>query len=387
MKLLRMTRKKVLFLIESLSGGGAEKVLVTLIKHLDKKRFDVTLCCVSNIGSYIDEIRSYVDYHYILPNPSKLSGLSLLLYKIKHHLIYFWLPASWVYRLFIPEGNDVEVAFTEGFVTRLISFSTNNDSKKIAWVHIDLESNPWTQRKGIFRDLDEESACYSRFDRIACVSESVAEAFRKIYEPSVPVSVLYNPVDYETIQSKSKEPASLPAKTRFRIVSVGRLAPQKAFGRLVRIAGRLIKEGFDFDLWILGEGEQRDYLQQLTRDEGLDNVVSFWGYKDNPYPYLVASDLFACSSLAEGYSTAATEALIIGLPVITTDCAGMRELFGCDECGLITENNEDSLYESIKTALSDKALYDKFKLNAVKRAKDFSLFSTIEPIQNFLEEC
>ena len=381
------SRLKILFLIESLSGGGAEKVLVTLLKHLDKTRFDATLCCVSNVGPFIEDVRLNTSYRYLLPDPSNLSGLPLLFYKIKHHLIYSWLPAAWCYRLFIPKGNDVEVAFTEGFVTRLLSFSTNKISKKIAWVHIDLESNPWTQQKGVFKDLEEECACYSRFDRIACVSESVAVVFKRLYKPSVPVSVLYNPIDYDTVVSQSKELVSLPQKMRFRIVSIGRLAPQKAFDRLLAIAGKLQREGFNFDLWILGEGEQRNYLKQIAFREGLKDIVTFWGFKDNPYPYIAASDLFVCSSLAEGFSTAATEALIFGVPVVTTECAGMRELFGNYECGIIVDNDKDALYEGLKTVLADKDLYDKYKLNAEKRAEDFNLSSTIEPIQDFLEGC
>lgn len=380
-------RLKILFLIESLSGGGAEKVLVTLLKYLDRTRYDATVCCVSNVGPFVEDVTENVSYRYLLPNPSKLSGLSLLFYKIKHHLIYFWLPAAWVYRIFVPKGNDIEVAFTEGFVTRLLSFSSDKNSKKISWVHIDLENNPWTQREGVYRDLDEECDCYSRFNHIVCVSESVSEAFKKLYKTSVPVSVLYNPIDYDMMRNLSEEPVSLPLKTRFRIVSIGRLTPQKAFDRLLGIAGKLHREGFNFDLWILGEGEQRGYLQKMAIEEDLKDIVTFWGFKDNPYPYLAASDLFVCSSVAEGYSTAATEALALGLPVVTTDCAGMKELFGSTDCGIIVNNDVNALYEGIKVILSNKSLYDNCKSNAEKRAGDFTLASTIEPIQSFLEGC
>ena len=81
-------KQKVLILIESLSGGGAEKVLSTLLQHLDYSKFEVTLCCITNIGKYIEEVKPYVHYTYILPNPSSLRGWKKFIYKLKYKFIY-----------------------------------------------------------------------------------------------------------------------------------------------------------------------------------------------------------------------------------------------------------------------------------------------------------
>ena len=94
------------------------------------------------------------------------------------------------------------------------------------------------------------------------------------------------------------------------------------------------------------------------------------GFKNNPYPYLNIADVFVCSSYAEGFSTVATEALILGVPIITTDCAGMKELFGNYHCGLIVNNDEDSLYGALKYILDNKENLNIYK-NEINKRKDF----------------
>ncbi len=376
-------RTRLLLLTESLVGGGAEKVLVTLLRQLDRSRFDITLCCVSNVGTYLDDVRGLCRFRALLPDPAPLSGWCLALYKLKYKLIYSWLPVRWVYRFFIPKGNDVEVAFLEGNPTRILSGSTNRRAKKIAWVHIDLSARPGKSALDIYKNLEEAGRCYKRFDTVAAVSASVRESFEKRFGKDVPVSVLYNPVDSDEITALSRETVSLPAKNGLRMISVGRLVEQKAFDRLIRIAGRLVRAGYGFELWILGEGPLRKQLESRIREERVEKNVILWGFRKNPYPYLAASDLFVCSSRAEGFSTAATEALLLGLPIVTTDCSGMRELFGRHNCGIIAHNDEDSLYRSILSVITDISRLDSFKSGVSARRQDFDLKETMAKIEVF----
>lgn len=122
-------RKKVLFVIESLSGGGAEKVLTVLLKHIDKTRFDITLCTVVETGVYMDEVKKYVSCTSILGSPDRKTFLGKAWYRFKYRCVYNWLPMKWVYRLFVPKGNEVEIAFVEGFATKLMAASTNKKAK------------------------------------------------------------------------------------------------------------------------------------------------------------------------------------------------------------------------------------------------------------------
>lgn len=375
---------KILFLIESLSGGGAEKVLSTLIEHIDKTKFDVTLCCVVDTGKYVEEVKPYVHYNYILPNPSEQKGFKTLLYKIKYVLVYKLLPLSLVYRWYVPKCADVEVAFVEGFATKILSYSDNIKAKRIAWLHTDFSHHHWTLGP-VFRSVDEEIKCYERFNQVITVSDTAKKAFRAIF-PSlkVPVTTIYNPINNEHILRQSLEPIDEELKENdvLRIVSVGRLTAIKAFDRLLRIVGKLKRQNYKVELWLLGEGEKRKELESIILQENIGDIVTLWGFQSNPYKYMVHCDLFVCSSIGEGYSTAVTEALILGLPVVTTDCSGMAELLIDGECGIITDNSEEALYYGVKSMLDSSDVLNEYKEKASHRGRDFSISSLMKPIEN-----
>ena len=344
-----MMKRKVLFLIESLTSGGAEKVLTTLVRHINKERFDVTVCTICGGGEYEDEVRENVKYHAILTEPQGGNTLQLFMYKIKHNLVHRWLPLSLVYRFFVPKGHDVEVAYIEGFTTKLLSHSSNTCSKKFAWIHIDLFHNHWT--KSVYQDQLEETNTYNRFDKILGVSQTVQRAFVKEFlNVHTPVGIIYNPIDSKQIRKMASEGIN-DKKHPIRLVTVGRLEHQKGYDRLVQIIHRLVKEGFNLELWILGVGSQEKELEQFIQDNHLEKYIKLLGFHANPYKYIVQGNLFVCSSRSEGYSTAVTEALILGLPVITTDCSGMAELLKNGECGIITENDDEALYRGLKKFL------------------------------------
>ena len=375
-------RIKVLFVIESLSGGGAEKVLSVLLKHIDKTKFDITLCTIVDTGIYTEEVKKYVRYTTIIGNPVQKTIWGKLWYQIKYKCVYNLLPMKWVYQLFVPKNNDVEVAFVEGFTTKLMAASTNRKAKRIAWVHIDLKKFPWT--KSIYQNQDKEKKSYRQFDTIVGVSNVVTTSIKEIYHAKQ-ATTLYNPIESDIIKKQAETPIMLPPKKQsIRMVSIGRFVPQKAYDRLLRIVKRLHEEGYSIELWLLGDGEQRPMLENYIRENSLDNFVRLWGFHKNPYPYLKNSDLFVCSSISEGYSTAVTEALIVGLPVVTTDCSGMRELLRDGLCGLITENNDEALYKGIKKCLDNPDILIQYRKEVMLRNKDFEINQLMSQIEKVL---
>ena len=376
-----MQKKLILFLIESLSGGGAEKVLSILLQHLDYSKFEVTVCCITDIGKYVDEVKPYVHYTSILPNPSKMKRWKKVIYKLRYKLIYNWLPLKWVYKCFIPHHADVEIAFIEGFTTKLLAHSTNKKAKKIAWIHIDLEQFHWTQ--SIYKNIKQEEVAYQQFDQLITVSNTARIGFlKKFKNVSTPIMTLYNPIDSQIIINKSKETFLLPPKKKStRLVSIGRFTKQKAYGRLLNIINQLNKQKYPIELWLLGDGEERNSLELYIKENHLENVITLWGFQDNPYVYLAQCDLFVCSSISEGYSTAVTEALILGIPVITTNCSGMDELLNGGECGIITDNSEDALYKGLKELLDNPTQLQFYKKKAIERGQDFSLKNLMKPIK------
>lgn len=373
-----MARKQILFLIESLSGGGAEKVLVTLLQNLDSSKFDVTLCVVVDSGIHKNNLPSHIKYIPIIKEPT--SFFKKILYKIKYKMVYEVLPLKLVYKLFVPHECDVEVAFVEGYCTKLLSYSTNEKSKKVAWVHTDLVNNHWI--KSVYQNQLEELWSYHKYDIIIGVSSTVVNSVKKLYGIEN-VKILYNPIDSVSILKLANRQEKTNSE-RLRLVSTGRLVEQKGYDRLLRIFKRLIDDDYDIELLILGEGVERNKLQDYIKQNKLQNMVSMPGFVENPYAEMANCDLFICSSRSEGYSTAVTEALILGLPVVTTNCSGMDELLGNGEYGVIAENDEQKLCESLKNIIgnSDKMAY--FKQKAIERGKSFSITNLMKPIEQIL---
>lgn len=376
-------KKKILFVIDILRGGGAEKVLVDTVKYLDKDKFDITVLSVFDGGKYVDEIKKYVKYKFIFQEYNFTNIINRISNSIKYRIVKFRLSSmntSILYKKVIGEEYDYEVSFLEGYSASIVSRSTNKESYKIAWIHTDLIENPWA--KNYYKYTSEKNT-YSKFDKIICVSEDVKKAFIEKFNIYINVEVKHNVVNEKIILNKSKEDVDdMKISNKFKIISVGRLSKEKGYMRLLEVHCRLINEGFDYELWIIGEGQQKRELEECINCNKLNNSVKLLGFKSNPYKYISKSDLFVCSSITEGFSTVATEATILGIPIVTTDCAGMEEILGKSEYGLITANSIEGLYSGLKSILEDKNLYSYYKNKAKERSNYFELEERIKEIEN-----
>ena len=315
-------------------------------------------------------------------------GLNNLCLKIKGK-IFQYFPSSFFYRLVINDKYDVEIAFIEGESTKIVSGSPNRYSKKYAWVHIDLEENPWTSF--LYRDEIDECEHYKKFNRILCVSESVKKAFLTKFNSidNEKVQVQYNPINRDEIISMSKEECSgvnIKEKQSLRMVAVGRLVKQKGFDRLIKICSRLDKEGYNFELFILGEGEERIKLENMINEIHFKNTVKMLGFLNNPYSIMATADVLVCSSRSEGFSTVLSEGVVLGVPIISTECAGVSELFGGKKCGQIVNNDSESLYYALKQVLEHPEKLALYKKESFERGKDFDLLKTMSDIEKLLDE-
>ena len=385
-------KRRILFLMNGLYGGGAESVLQTVLSHLERDSFKIRVLSV-NQQSIGPEYPDDIDYSYVFGLSSSSDSFFRCLWvkcinKIKL-IVYNHLSSKWSYRLFIPKGYDVEIAFIEGYATRIISASTSKHSRKIAWVHTDLVNNHWTDIA--YRSRFEESEAYAKFDDVVCVSENVSNSMLSINPSLRNLRVIYNPVDDVSIREKAEESVadSKFIEGQIKLVSVGRLVSQKGYDRLLPILKRLHDEGYPFVMNILGDGPDRSELERFISSNEMESYVSLMGFTSNPYSYVKASDLFVCSSRSEGYSTAVTEALILGLPVITTLCSGMKELLGDGEYGVIVDNDDASLLDGLRRLLSDETMINNYRKKSEIRGKDFSLERQMRRIEELLlsEEC
>ena len=382
-----MTKKRLLFFTNSLYGGGAEKVLQTLLCNLDSTKYDITLYSV-NEETLNERYPSNLKFRYIFKQ-NATNAISRLLAKITNKiklLVYYNMSPEWFYRLFVRGKYDTEIAFIEGYSTRIISGSTNKSSNKIAWVHIDLKNNHWTNIA--YQNELEEEIAYHKYNSVICVSENVKESMIKLFPKLETLQVKYNPIDDKAIKRLSTENCTYYNDYNpdtIKLVSNGRLVHQKGYDRLLPIIKRIVDDGHNIHLTILGEGSDRRKLEEYITINNLSEVVSLPGFVQNPYVIMANSDIFVCSSRAEGYSTAVTEALILGLPIVTTNCSGMKELLGeNNEYGIITENEDNALFNGLKQLISDENIFKMYKNKAIERGKHFSLEKLTQEIEKIL---
>lgn len=358
--------KKLLFFINTLEGGGAELVL-TNIANAFSEEYDITVMTLRDGGVYEHRLNKNVKYKSIIRGKNKL------IRRILGYFICFILPPAIIHKLFIGNDFDCQIAFLEGVPTKIIGAAK---TKKYAWVHIDLINTFGIEK--VHRSMKKHIECYKKYDKIVCVSETVKDAFIERFGISDNVIVKYNVVDDAAIQAKANEPIERTEKTR--IVSVGRLVKQKGYDRLLDIAGCLKNEGFDFELVLVGKGAEEESLKKQAERLGIAECVTFTGFVDNPYKYMQSADFLVFPSRAEGYSTVVTEAVILGKPIVVSDCSGMREILGDSEYGIITKDNKE-LYEAVKSMLADKNPRNQYTEKANSRAKDFSMEARISELE------
>ncbi len=372
---------KVFFCINRLSGGGAENTLLHLVNHLDPQEYDVTVFTFLDGGVYEKQLAPHIRHL------SLIKAKRPWVRRILSDLVSYLVPAGLLYRCLVRERYDVEIAFLEGLPTKMLAASRNRTARKFAWVHMDLMEYFDSAKVYLFEKQNERS--YRRFDRVVCVSSGVREAFHKRF-PAISEEktiVRYNVIDEQEITQKSHCPLPFVPEPSHRpyAVTVGRLCSQKGYDRLLKVHKRLLEDGLSHTLWILGEGEERAALEAYIKQYDLQETVQLLGFWKNPYPFMAQADFFVCSSRAEGFSTVATEAILLGVPVVTTDCAGMHELLDGHDCGLITENTADGLYQGLKELLLSPEKRETLRANAEKMKNSIRLGKRMDAIEELFK--
>lgn len=363
---------KILFFIETLTAGGAEKVLRNLVNHMDQTKFDITVQTVwpCDASKYLVH---GIHYRSMYSSESKSNRLR---YRAE-------AATGLAYKLHIKDDYDIECAYLEMGATKIMASSTNKRAKKLAWVHCDLTkavSDPHAY-------AEKTAKWYKRFDRIVCVSKTAKQSFDELFENRFISTVLYNVIDSNEIRRKAKE--QIPYGTEKRgttVLSVGRLSYPKNYLRLLKTHKRLLDEGIKHDLWIIGDGPERTKLEQYVSENKLTESVWMPGFMENPYPFMREADLLVCSSVYEGFSTFVTEGVILGKPIVTTDVSGMCELLGNSEHGMIVKNDDEDFCRGIRHMLIDKEERDRYSKAASVRSGDFSAETLTKTTERFFEE-
>ena len=380
-------KQKLLFVNASLQIGGVEKSLCDILRNIDPQKYDVYLY-LDEAGAFFPEIEDLITrvepnmegcYGRFMPVAKSLItsrnyGALLLRFtrsmKGKIEIVMSHLLRKIYQRSY--GSFDCVIAFREGFYSSfaLKCFSAR---KYICWWH---GSNPPDRN-----ELSKYEDTY-RFKHIVAVSHSTAEMIKN-YLPNIDgVVTIPNMINNKDISQKAR--VSPYIGNIFRIVSVGRLAPEKHFENIVPAAKALLEVDYDFIWHIVGEGPERAKLEQLIAENNLENCIILEGGKTNPYPYMKYADLFVHPSYVESQGLTVLEAMALGVPCVVTKSLGPCEFIEDGVNGLLTEQSPESLTEKVLEILNDKALYQRIKENT-KCPEQFMPDTVMKQIENLFD--
>lgn len=370
-------KRKILFLTGSLGGGGAERVLIDILRNIDYSRYEVDLALISAEGVLLAEVPEQV-------NVISLWNGYTLGYKIAYRISkYLRSNALFAYKLRrkLRKCYDVEISFLEGMPLKLHAI-INSTARKITWVHCDLDRFRYEEGQ-FFKG--EEVAAYNKMDMVVAVSNDTMEAFeRRFPDCTTPKRVIYNPIDRDKIVRMAA--AQEERSDKFTIVTVGRLTPPKAMDRVVRLACRFKREGVNVLFRIVGDGELREELSEQISQYGVEDYVELCGFRKNPFPLVKAADMMFCSSFAEGFCLVICEAMCLGIPIVSTKTSGPCEILGDDEFGLLCEHDDESIYRTVKKMVDDGALREHYRGKSLQKAQGFDVNAVMQEVYNVMND-
>ena len=302
--------KKILFGITSLTLGGAERVLVDLANELSKD-YEVTIWTLYGKGELEKQLNKNVKLKSYMNNTyNEISKLRKIIMTLKVLLL-----KKEIYKKSIKANYDVEIAFLEGPITRLLSIK-NRDTKKIAWVHNDISKVFGNGVKSKLKKKIDEKV-YSKYKEIVFVSRDNLKEFEKTY-PNIKNKkrVIYNYLDSKSIIEKAKERIEELDKSTTNFVTVARLVEQKGIDRLIKVHSKLIKEGLEHNFYVIGDGPEKQKLQKIIKENNVEKTFELCGRKDNPYPFIKQADYFCLFSHFEGYGMVLEEAKILNKYIV-----------------------------------------------------------------------
>lgn len=368
-----MSVKKILIMNEFIVEGGIETVMMDLVNNLDKKRYSITILTPEYDPSFHDHYGEHIEYMCIYKFLSPEHGfISSFGNKFKRYM------GRTIARMDIKRKNfDIAISLKEGFCMKFIS--TIEVPKKLAWVQGDYGALHWTK---VYFKEGEELECMKKFDSVVCVSKQVKKSLIRLVGDPQNLVTRDNPIDENRIIEMSKECLDYESNHEAPLfVSVGRLTAVKGFDMMLRVCRRLNEEGYVYSLDIVGDGEEKESLLEYIEENKLGNV-RLLGFQKNPYKYLKKADWFISTSKVEGYAIVIQEAAILGVPIMATDCSGVKELLGDkSEYGIVMDINENSVYDSMKKVIEDRRINDRYREKIKERAKSIAVKERIKKIE------
>jgi glycosyltransferase involved in cell wall biosynthesis len=398
-------KKKILIRIGSLRHGGAEKVLATFLKNLPEDKYEIDLLLNLYSGKYLSEIPKWINIIYLnkgeMITTNRLQDLPKKAFRVFYQGLLKKFPKILYSAILKNKKYDIEFAAIHGMRDEILN-SPISSSKKMVWIHNDLTKTEFHHY------TDDEFRKFFGFDKIMVISEKIQNDFEKLArneKEKNKIVRIYNPLDTEEILKKSevRSPKSNEKATDFFVprndsqqpttnnrqptfVSVGTIFPQKGFDRLLKVHKKLLDEGYQHRVQIIGDGYDFENIRKLKAELGVDNTAEMLGFTDNPYPYFKAAEFYILSSRYEGFPTVLFEAITLKKNIIATEVSGVNEMLENGKLGLIVENSEEGIYEGMKKALTTPDHFNTYQNNLKDYQMPFSLENSVNSIMEIIDE-
>jgi glycosyltransferase involved in cell wall biosynthesis len=355
-------RLKVVFVVPSLHGGGAERAAITLLSGIPAASYDLTLYLFAREGPYLDQIPAHV--RLVVGSRGRIGRLLALR------------------RYVADERPDVVVSFLSHFTVYAAVRSARSGARYVVSQQTPLsgflEDADYHWRRPLNRRVFETVArtVYPAVDVIAATSSGVADDLVANFGVRrEQIKIVHNPVDVSAVEARAAEAIdpALIDDDRPTIVTAGRLADAKNLPLLVasleRLAGKVA-----FRAWILGQGDLEGDLRRRVSAAGLEEHVTLLGFQANPWKFMSRATVFVLTSRYEGFGNVLIEAMACGLPVVSTASYGTRDIVRHEETGLLVERHEpEAVAEALERVLTEPGMLDRMRRAARVHAAGFAV--------------
>lgn len=351
--------------------GGTRRSLLNLLGELAKRNdAECSLLIFAPFGDYMSQlppkvkiVKSNKALAAMFSSVRKLLdrrdyiGLSLkALLSVKKKFVGEHAVMNELYKQHIKnttERYDIAIGFQEGGCNDYASLT--HADKKVFWIHNNYEN--------LTELAHGDPLSYERADSINFVAEASMNSFKTAMpEFASKMRVIKNVLPQDQIKAASLERCEqIYGTNSIHLISVGRIARQKGFDRIIEVANELKNKGLDFEWIILGDGEQRESLVTRCKEQKLENNVKFIGAVSNPYPLMRQANLFVLTSRYESQPMVIMEALTLGLPVLSTSFDSVNEIIQGKAFALAVENSTKGISDGLQSLLEDKGRIEEMK--------------------------
>lgn len=388
-------KKTILFVINSMGCGGAEKSLLSLLSLIDYQKYDITLLMFRRGGMFEPLLPSAVRIHDALDYMSfcaQPAGKQLLSFDLRrltarlrtslflrqnarkgrplHDAQVYWKYASKAFDP-LPECYDIAIAWGQGTPTHFVAEKVTAQ-RKFAWVNADYSN--------VGHNKEFDRPFYAAYGQIVCVSDQLCLMLKKVFpEFAGKMMTILDINNPEMIMDMSHQPCSLPDRNGLTLVTVGRLVPQKGYDIATKAASLLKSRGMQFHWYVVGDGNRQPIEEDIER-YGISDCFTLLGAKENPYPYMKVADIYVQTSKYEGYCLTLAEARMLNTPCVTTNFDVVYAQMIDGENGLVVDMTPEAVADGIARLATDTELYQH-----IRHYQEHEKKGNVEEIEKFYE--